>query len=103
MTVNATDATARFVVVDTGPGIAADALPHLFERFYRADAARTRATGGTGLGLAIAGAIVQRHRGTIDVTSTVGEGSVFTVTLPVVKEAHGALDALAALEPVIKE
>jgi len=101
--VNATEATARLVVADTGPGIAADALPHLFERFYRADAARNRATGGTGLGLAIVGAIVQRHRGAIGVTSAIGEGSVFTVTLPAVSEARAASRADAALESIIKE
>lgn len=101
--VKATDATARFVVADTGPGIAADALPHLFERFYRADAARNRATGGTGLGLAIAGAIVQRHRGTISVKSVMGEGSVFTVTLPIVSETRDAPRAHTTLGRVIEE
>ena len=68
-------------VEDSGVGIAAADLPHIFERFYRADPART--AGGTGLGLAIAGWIVQAHGGRIHVVSTPGVGSVFTVLLPV--------------------
>ena len=66
-------------VADTGSGIAPDALPRVFDRFYRADAAR--AAGGTGLGLAIARMVAERHRGTISVESTPGVGSVFTVRL----------------------
>jgi two-component system sensor histidine kinase BaeS len=66
-------------VADTGSGIAPDALPRVFDRFYRADAAR--AAGGTGLGLAIARMVAERHRGTITVESTLGAGSVFTVRL----------------------
>jgi len=73
---------AQLTVADTGKGIAPEAIPHLFERFYRADEGRTRTAGGTGLGLAIVQAIVCRHGGEIQVTSTVGEGSSFTVTLP---------------------
>src|SRR5262249_36131755 len=67
-------------VRDTGPGIAAEILPHIFERFYQGDTARTQT--GAGLGLAIAKALVERQGGTIAVQSTVGKGSVFTVTLP---------------------
>ncbi|MEV1147087.1 ATP-binding protein [Micromonospora sp. NPDC049799] len=77
-----TDTQAVVQVVDTGSGIAADALPHVFDRFWRADAARGRRTGGSGLGLAIARQIVTDHQGTITVTSEVGVGTTFTITLP---------------------
>ena len=70
-------------VSDTGMGIPEDALSHIFERFYRVDKARSRATGGSGLGLAIVRAIVQRNRGEITVDTEVGKGTVFTVTFPV--------------------
>ena len=69
-------------VSDTGVGIPEDALAHVFERFFRVDKARSRASGGSGLGLAIVRAIVQRNRGDIQVTSRVGEGSTFTVSFP---------------------
>ncbi|MFF9068165.1 sensor histidine kinase [Streptomyces sp. NPDC014891] len=68
-------------VRDTGKGIPPEHLPHLFNRFWRADASRGRATGGSGLGLSIARQIVTDHRGTIDVASTVGAGTTFTITL----------------------
>jgi two-component system phosphate regulon sensor histidine kinase PhoR len=70
-------------VQDRGVGIAREHLPRLFERFYRVDAARSRAIGGTGLGLAIVKHIVQAHDGEVTVHSTPGEGSVFTIRLPV--------------------
>ena len=69
-------------VSDTGMGIPEDAIEHVFERFYRVDKARSRATGGSGLGLAIVRTIVQRNRGEIDVRSTVGKGTTFSVTFP---------------------
>ncbi len=69
-------------VSDTGVGIPADALPHVFERFYRVDAARSRAHGGSGLGLSIVRWIVEAHRGTIEVASKLDVGSTFTVRLP---------------------
>jgi signal transduction histidine kinase len=69
-------------VHDNGQGIDQADLPHIFERFYRADKARTRVTGGTGLGLAITREIIARHHGTIEVESTLGKGSTFTITLP---------------------
>jgi two-component system sensor histidine kinase MtrB len=69
-------------VEDEGEGIPADDLPHIFERFYRADVHRARTAGGTGLGLAIALENLHLHGGSIEVTSEVGEGSTFTVVLP---------------------
>ncbi|MEU9199349.1 ATP-binding protein [Streptomyces sp. NPDC048332] len=73
--------TAVIRVRDTGRGIPEEHLPHLFDRFWRADPARGRATGGSGLGLAIARQIVTDHRGTITVESTVGTGTTFVVSL----------------------
>ncbi len=69
-------------VRDHGDGIAREHLPRLTERFYRVDAARSRELGGTGLGLAIVKHIVNRHRGALDIDSKEGEGTVFTVHLP---------------------
>jgi heavy metal sensor kinase len=72
----------RMRVSDTGTGIAPEALPHLFERFYRGDPARSRQDGGFGLGLAIVKWVAESHGGTVDVSSQPGAGSTFTVTLP---------------------
>lgn len=69
-------------VTDTGMGIPEEAVGHVFERFFRVDKARSRATGGSGLGLAIVRTIVQRNRGEIHVSSVVGQGTTFTVTFP---------------------
>ncbi|WP_433891137.1 sensor histidine kinase [Streptomyces sp. CA-111067] len=69
-------------VADTGSGISAQDLPHVFDRFWRADKSRTRSTGGSGLGLPIVLKLAEAHGGTAGVTSTVGEGSVFTLRLP---------------------
>jgi len=69
-------------VADRGIGIASVELDRIFERFYRSDQARSRATGGTGLGLAIVKHIATNHGGRVDVTSQVGEGSTFTLRLP---------------------
>ena len=70
-------------VSDTGEGIPAEDLPHIFERFYRVDKSRARATGGSGLGLTIAKRLIEAHGGTIAVQSKLGEGSRFSFTLPV--------------------
>ncbi len=77
------DVYATIKVSDTGIGILPEDLPHIFERFYRADPTRSRNRGGSGLGLAIVQRIVQEHQGSIDVESTPGKGSTFTVRLPV--------------------
>jgi two-component system OmpR family sensor kinase len=84
------DGTARVAVRDEGEGIAAEHLPHIFERFYRADGARGRSSGGTGLGLAIAQAICRAHGGEITVTSAPGQGTTFVVTVPGAKPAAKA-------------
>ena len=76
------DDNAILTVTDTGVGIPEDAIEHIFERFYRVDKARSRASGGSGLGLAIVRSIVERNRGEIAVKSTMGQGTTFTVTFP---------------------
>lgn len=73
---------ANVTVSDTGTGIEESALPHVFDRFWRADKVRSRTEGGAGLGLSLALQIVQRHGGTISVESEIGKGSTFTVQLP---------------------
>jgi two-component system, OmpR family, sensor histidine kinase BaeS len=83
LSARAEGARVALVVVDTGEGIPADALPHVFDRFYRGDPARSQQDGESGLGLAIAKSIVEAHGGTIAVASTFGHGTTFTITLPV--------------------
>jgi heavy metal sensor kinase len=80
------DGHARIRVDDTGIGISPQDLPHVFERFYRADPSRSASTGGVGLGLAIAKAIVERHAGTISVTSLPDRGSRFEVLIPLERD-----------------
>lgn len=82
VTTNADGAEAVLTVTDTGLGISQADLPHLFERFYRVDRARTRERGGSGLGLAICQGIVSAHGGTMTVTSQLNVGSTFTVRIP---------------------
>ncbi len=77
------DDVINISVADTGEGIPTDDLQSIFERFYRVDRSRTRATGGSGLGLTIARRLVEAHGGEITVASEVGKGSTFTFTLPV--------------------
>ena len=84
-------------VADTGEGIATEHLPHVFERFYRADRARTRASGGTGLGLAICGWVAEAHHGRLMVESDLGHGTVFTLWLP----AQGLPPSREAEEPML--
>ncbi|HZY40539.1 MAG TPA: ATP-binding protein, partial [Anaerolineae bacterium] len=72
----------RVTIEDSGPGIATEHLPHLFERFYRVDAARSREQGGSGLGLAIAHSLVTAHNGTLEISSEIDRGTTVTATLP---------------------
>ncbi len=83
--VSAEEGHAVMLVEDNGAGIPADALPHLFERFYRVDKARSRQMGGAGLGLAIVKSIVAAHGGQVNVESAEGKGSRFIVELPLLK------------------
>ncbi len=73
-------------VVDTGAGMAAEDLPHVFERFWRSDRSRNRRSGGTGIGLAISKKLVELQNGTISVASEVGQGSTFSFTVPIAQK-----------------
>ena len=77
-----TDGEVAIRVIDNGPGIEAEHIPRIFERFYRVDTARSRKLGGTGLGLAIVKHVAQAHGGRVEVQSTPGRGSTFTIYLP---------------------
>ena len=77
-----TDGSGVFSVRDTGPGIEAEHLPRLSERFYRVDSSRSRESGGTGLGLAITKHVAQRHGGALRIDSQLGVGSTFMLALP---------------------
>jgi signal transduction histidine kinase len=79
--------TVRLSVEDSGVGIPAESLPHLFDRFYRVDKSRARSAGGFGLGLAIVKAIVESHKGYVEVSSEVGHGSRFSIFLPSIASA----------------
>jgi signal transduction histidine kinase len=83
------DGVAEFRVADEGEGIPPAALPHVFERFYRADRSRSRNSGGAGLGLSISKAIVERSHGTIQIQSNVGTGTEVTVKLPIAPTEGG--------------
>jgi two-component system, OmpR family, sensor kinase len=89
---------AMLEVEDTGPGIAAEHLPHLFDRFYRGDGPRSRGPGGTGLGLAICRWVAESHGGSINVKSQEGEGTLFQVALPLPGFNLAQLDPLAGTE-----
>jgi signal transduction histidine kinase len=82
VTLEQKDVWAIVTVADTGIGIKTEQQPHIFERFYRADCSRAQHKGGAGLGLSIVSAIVQQHGGKVQVESTPGQGSTFTVLLP---------------------
>jgi signal transduction histidine kinase len=89
---------ARISVTDNGIGIPADLLPHIFDRFVRAEQAERLHTTGTGLGLSIAKGLAEAHGGKIWVESKEGSGSTFTFTLPVAKEIHEETPAIASLK-----
>ena len=86
--VAARDSEVTVEVADHGSGIPPEHLPHLFERFYRVDKARSREFGGAGLGLSIVKTLVEAHRGHIEVRSEVGQGSTFAVRLPRSSGSH---------------
>jgi signal transduction histidine kinase len=87
ITASASESLVTIRMKDTGAGIAPEHLPYLFERFYRVDSSRARATGGTGLGLAVVKQMVQAHGGQIVVESQPGKGTCFTFTLPAISSA----------------
>ena len=80
-------------VIDHGPGMTPEQAHRVFERFYRADQARTRATGGSGLGLAIVRALVTAHGGVASVRTAPGQGATFRIALPLAPEAQGGMAA----------
>jgi len=94
--VRANEAGALLEVADTGVGISAEALPHVFERFYRTDKARSRDSGGAGLGLAIVKSICSAHNAEIRVLSSEGQGSRFIVQI-----ANGAVGENEVMRPRI--
>jgi len=89
-------ATLVLAVEDTGPGIAAHDLPHLFTPLYRGETSRSRQTGGAGLGLAIAHRILRAHSGDLTAANRAEGGAVFTGTLPALRRVASATDSAAA-------
>lgn len=87
LNVEAKNRNAYLIIRDTGIGIAPEHMEHIFERFYRVDTARSRHAGGSGLGLAIVERLVRLHRGTVTVESQLGQGSTFTVILPLIEQS----------------
>lgn len=89
--------SARFAVIDNGEGIAPEHVPHLTERFYRVDTARSRASGGTGLGLSIVKHVLARHHARLEIESDLGQGSTFTCIFPASRIVRSSSDAHAQL------
>jgi two-component system, OmpR family, sensor kinase len=88
VSVRSNNGNAELVIADNGPGIQEEDRARVFERFWRADRSRTRNTGGAGLGLAIVESLVQAHGGTVQVESTPGQRTAFTIRLPVISTAQ---------------
>jgi two-component system OmpR family sensor kinase len=80
--------SAEIAVSDSGPGLDEEHLAHVFERFYRADSSRARASGGVGLGLAIVAAVAEAHGGSVSARSTPGEGATFEIALPLAGQGN---------------
>jgi two-component system sensor histidine kinase BaeS len=87
LTMEMAPAQVEVIIRDSGQGIPIESLPHVFERFYRADRSRSRAEGGTGLGLAIARKLAEAHGGTLSAANHPRGGAIFTLTLPLI--THG--------------
>lgn len=87
----AVDQGAKFSVRDSGEGIAAEHIPHLTERFYRVDSARSRASGGTGLGLSIVKHVLLRHDAQLEIESDIGQGSTFSCFFPITRVRYSAV------------
>ena len=87
MAATAAEAEIRIEVSDTGKGIPAEALPRVFDRFFRVDASRSQQSGGTGLGLAIVQSIASLHGGRAEIASELGEGTCVTLHLPALAAA----------------
>lgn len=100
VTVDADHQNFTIVVADTGIGIPADSIDKIYERFYRVDKSHSREIGGTGLGLAIAKNAINLHHGKIDVKSTLGEGTTFTITIPLHYIVEGSKKGTRALTAV---
>jgi two-component system OmpR family sensor kinase len=81
------DGSAELEVSDSGPGMDEEQLARVFERFFRADPSRARASGGVGLGLSIVVAVAEAHGGTVTAQGTPGEGATFRVTLPLASDS----------------
>jgi two-component system OmpR family sensor kinase len=88
VTLSRLNGTAEIAVHDSGPGLDAEHLQHVFERFYRADASRTRASGGVGLGLSIVAAVAEAHGGSVSASSEPGGGATFRIALPLADDGN---------------
>jgi two-component system OmpR family sensor kinase len=91
VTVGRENGTALLRVADGGPGMEAEQVERVFERFYRADPSRARASGGVGLGLSIVAAVAEAHGGSVSAAASPGRGSTFTVTLPLAPDGAGRI------------
>ena len=92
VTIERSPHSAMITILDFGPGIPTADLPHLFERFFRVDKARSRIQGGSGLGLSISRSLMEAQEGQIQAQSTIGKGSQFMITLPLATEDPNETD-----------